>query len=484
MKPRSSHRGYFLLQTLIFGAIAIIIIAGLVAFASANARLGRRSVLSEQAFQIAESGLEYYRWHLAHAPTDYTDGTGQSGPYTRDIYDTNGHVVGSFSLTITPPPIGSTLVTIRSEGRVSSDPTVKRTIISQLAIPSFANFAAITDAAMRFGEDTEVYGPIHSNNGIRFDGLAHNLVTSSLPNYNDPDHTGNNEFGVHTHVNPPPGSGVNDSFRSLEAPSNLVQQRNDVFLAGRSFPAPVINFNAITADLSQMKTDAQNSGRYFGASGAQGYKIVLKTNDTFDLHKVNSLMSPPNRCTNTANQTGWGTWSTNATTFLANYPIPANGLIFLEDHIWVEGTIDTARVTIIAARLPDSASQRKSITINNDIQYTNYDGRDVVALIAQDNVNVGMASGDNLRIDAALVAEKGRVGRFYYENDCGPYDDRSSITLYGTIITALRYGFAYTDGSGYATRNIIYDSFLLYNPPPSFPKTEQFHEVISWKEVR
>ena len=31
-----------------------------------------------------------------------------------------------------------------------------------------------------------------------------------------------------------------------------------------------------------------------------------------------------------------------ATTLLGNYAFPANGLIFLEDHIWVEGQIDGA----------------------------------------------------------------------------------------------------------------------------------------------
>ncbi len=28
----------------------------------------------EMAFQIAEAGVNYYRWHLAHNKTDYKDG--------------------------------------------------------------------------------------------------------------------------------------------------------------------------------------------------------------------------------------------------------------------------------------------------------------------------------------------------------------------------------------------------------------------------
>jgi hypothetical protein len=235
-----------------------------------------------------------------------------------------------------------------------------------------------------------------------------------------------------------------------------------------------------------MKTDAQASGLYFAASGSQGYKIVVKTDDTFDLYRVNTLQSVPSGCSSSG-QTGWGSWSTGSTTFLANYPFPANGLIFLEDHVWVEGTIDGARITIVAARIPDpGGASRKSITVNNDLLYTNYDGTDVIALIAQNDFNAGLFSADDLRIDAAIIAQNGRIGRYSYEDDCSPYDDRDTITLYGTLISALRYGFrygTYPSGSGYQNRNLIYDSFLLYDPPPFFPQTEDYHKVIFWKEV-
>ncbi|MFZ2484433.1 MAG: hypothetical protein WAX80_00705 [Minisyncoccia bacterium] len=490
MIKKSHHNGgYLLIQVLVFGAVAIVIIGGLVAFAAANAKLGRHIVSSERAFQMAEAGLEYYRWHLAHAPSDYTDGTGAAGPYVKNFYDRNGVLKGTFTLTITPPPLGSTLVTIQSVGVPIEDTNIKRTIVSRLAIPSFANFAAVADANMRFGSGTEVFGPVHSNFGVRFDGLAHNLVTSHLSSYDDLVHDDSGaeklEFGVHTHVNPPPGSGYNSNYRPLETPPNPVQARTDVFIAGRSFPAPEIIFADINGDLTQMKIDAQPGvgGLYFASSTVAGYKIVLKTNDTLDLYKVNNLRTfTPSSCSDTD-----GTWTASTTVLMGNYPFPANGLVFLEDHVWVEGTIDTARLTIVAARMPDpGAGNRKSMTINNDVLYTNYNGTDALALIGQNNVNVGFYSEDNLRIDAALVAQNGRVGRFQYEDtDCTPYRTRSTITPYGTIVTALQYGFAYGDPvtNGYSFRNLIYDSFFLYNPPPFFPKTEDFHEVISWKEI-
>lgn len=473
------HRGYFLIQTLVFAGIAVLVISALISFANTNMKAGRLAIEREKAFQAAEGGIEYYRWHLAHARSDYTDGTGTSTPSVHNFLDKDNNLVATFTLTITPPPVGSTLVTIKSVGVSMTDTTAKRTIIAKLAIPSFAKYAVVADDNMRFGAGTEIFGPVHSNKGIRLDGIAHNLVTSALSSYNDPDSDDcnaanvNHSYGVHTCTTP-----------SDPSPPTAVPARNDVFMAGRTFPVPAVDFTGITANLAQMKTDAQANGRYFASSGAQGYKIVLKTNDTFDIYKVTSLMAiPRSSCTNSQNQTNWGTWSVNGTTLVGNFANPVNGIIFVEDNVWVEGKINTARITVAAARFPDSPATRKSITVNNNLLYTNYDGQDVISLVAQGDINAGLFSADTMRIDGALMAQNGRVGRYYYEPNCNPNNLRTSLTLYGMIGSALQYGFAYTDGSGYAARNIIYDTNLLYAPPPSFPLTSDQYQIISWQEV-
>ncbi|HRY62720.1 MAG TPA: hypothetical protein P5056_03045, partial [Candidatus Paceibacterota bacterium] len=130
---------------------------------------------------------------------------------------------------------------------------------------------------------TEVFGPIHSNGGVRFDGLAHNIVSSALPDYNDPDHYGGDEFAVHTHVSP----------LDPEPPAD-VPSRTDVFEVGRQFPVPAVDFGKFTNDLSQIKTDAKASGKYFGSSGKSGYHFVLKTDNTFDAYQVTALVPVPN----------------------------------------------------------------------------------------------------------------------------------------------------------------------------------------------
>ncbi|MFZ2621147.1 MAG: hypothetical protein WAX85_01475 [Minisyncoccia bacterium] len=481
-------KGSLLIQSLVFGSIAAVMIGALVSWASVNIKASRIALYREEALQIAEAGTDYYRWHLAHASTDYQDGTGVAGPYVHEFFDKDGVKIGTFTLDITPPAVGFTLVKVKSTGNILVDPTISRSIIAQFAIPSLAKYAIASNNDIRFGAGTEVFGPIHSNGGIRFDGLAHNIITSAKDKYNDPDHSGNDEFGVHTHVNAPPGSGVNDTFRANEAPPSSVPNRPDIFMVGRSFPVPAIDFLGFTTDLAQIKANAQASGKYISSSGVQGYKIVFKTDDTFDVYKVNNLMSAPSGCTNSQAQTGWGTWTIKTTgsgntTFVANYAIPANGLIFVEDNVWVEGQINIARATLAVGKFPDNAATRPSITVNNNMLYTNYDGQDVLSLISQGDFNVGLGSVDTLRIDAALIAQNGRTGRYYYSSSCNTGYTRNTITLYGMIASNLRYGFAYTDGTGYDTRNIIYDANLLYGPPPSFPLTSDQYSIVSWQEL-
>lgn len=461
--------GEMLVTVLVLASIGVLMLTGLVSWTGTNARTLRTAASRELAFHIAEAGIDYYRWHLAHAPTDYQDGTGAPGPYVHPFYDAEGNVVGSFSLDITAPTVGSTIVRVRSTGSTIAEPTITRKIEVLFAIPSFAKYAWVLNSFVNFGSTAYVYGPVHSNTGLRFDGIAYNLVTSATSTFDDPDHSGGKEFGVHTHDSP-----------TDPLPPAAVPNRSDVFVAGRQFPVPAVDFTGIVSDLSQIKSSAQSDGRYFAASGGLGYHIVLKTNDTFDLYKVNTMYSKSG-CS--CSGTGCGTLSikSGGETFLSNYAFPANGLIFVEDHVWVNGTVDGARITIGAAKFPDNSSTRKHINVTNDIRYTNYDGTDVIGLIAQGDINVGLVSEDDLRIDAAMIAQNGRIGRYSYSG-CSPNQLRTLLTTYGMLGTNQRSGFWY-GSNGYETRNYIYDANLLYAPPPSFPLTADQYITISWEEV-
>ncbi len=469
-------RGSALAYGLVIMTVVMILLTSIVTFVSSYLQYSLKQRDREQALHIAEAGIHFYRWYLAHQLDGRTAGQiqafwdsgtalGQSTPYV-GIFGG-----GEYSITVDPPESGQTIVYITSTGNTNRYPDQSRTIRVRLRRPSWSEFATLTDEAVRFGTGTEVFGKIHSNNGIRFDGLAHNVVSSAVDTYNDPDHTGSNEFGVHTHVNTPPATGVNNTFRAAEAPPGAVAARTDVFEAGREFPVAPLDFNGLLGDLSLMKSEAQsgaNGSRYFDNT-RQGRHIVLKTNDTFDIRTVQSFNASTNEIINYN-----GGWS--------NYAIPDGGVIFVENNVWLEGAVNGRRVTVVAANLI-SASQ-KTMYLGKDLRYTNYDCTDMIGAIGQQDVEVYRQSNNILRLDAALLAQSGRVGRANYT---GAFATRDTITVYGSIVSNQRYGFAWADAmgnhvSGYQTRNLYYDNNLLYCPPPYFPTGTQY-ELDLWEEL-
>lgn len=472
VKERNLRRkGQLAVELIFLAGIVVTLVAGFISLAASFLQLSIRAQNEAQAFAVAEAGIEYYKWHLAYASQDFTDGTGKPGPYVHNYYNKYGTQVGQFSLTITAPPAGSTLVTIVSAGTVLADPSIKKVIQVRMGIPSFAQYAWVLNSPVYFGTGAQVYGVIDSNSGIHFDGVAHNLVESALTTYTDPD-SGLNEWAVYT-----------DGPPADPQPPTALSSQPSTFQAGRQLGIPAIDFNGITQNLQTIKTLAQSSGYYFGSSTVQGYDLLL-SGTTFTVYKVTKLLATPHNCTNDLNQTGWGTWSIATETQYATGTIPQNGNMFFEDNLWVRGSVNGARVTIASGRFPVNSATYSDITVNNSITYTNFNGSDTIALISQNNINVGLSSDDMLTIDAALMAQNGWIGRYYYNSSCGSTYTRTQLTTLGIMGTNLRSAFAYTPTSGYNARTYNYDANLLYSPPPSFPLTTNQYSTISWEELQ
>ena len=485
-------RGFLVVQILVFTSISSIILGALAFWGVTSFNASRRAVLREQAFHIAEAGLDYYRWHLAHDSDDYTDGTAGEGPYVHYYNDKDGNQIGYFELSITPPPFGGTTVIIKSKGVVSVDTSVSRTLESSMAIASYSRYALLSGNAILYvGENVDVTGPVHGNNGVRFNGIARNVVSSSVDLYDDTTYSPKHDdmLGVHTDITTADPSG----------PVVDIPPHGDVFLAGRQFPPfyniSAISFDGLTATLTDIK-DASLLPDGFHldkASGnSSGYHIVLKDDGTFDLYDVGKVHSDPHCLSYAVYQPGWEMGSIKDETFISNNPYPANGIIFVEDNLWLDGIIDGERLTIAAGSFFDNGNgnpQARNITINHNLTYTNHDGTDVLGIIAQNNISVGLKSDDNLRIDGALIAKGGMIGRYYFmppagRYTCAPYHSPNSLYLYGMQASYGTGGFSYGDGTGYQNRTIVYDSHLYYNPPPMFPLASSQHSILKWREIK
>jgi hypothetical protein len=162
--------------------------------------------------------------------------------------------------------------------------------------------------------------------------------------------------------------------------------------------------------------------------------------------------------------------------------IPSNGIIYIEDNTWVEGTVK-GKVMVAAAKLPYSSSTAPNIYIPNNILYQAKDGSSVLGLLAQKDIIVTYRAPSNLEIDAALIAQNGSTQFMYYSG--GGLAIKNNITIYGSIMTFGQWTWTWVNGggsnvSGYTTTVDTYDNNLLYGPPPSFPLSALGYKQLSW----
>ncbi|HBW74249.1 MAG: hypothetical protein UX10_C0007G0017 [Candidatus Magasanikbacteria bacterium GW2011_GWA2_45_39] len=457
------QRGNILLVVMVFGALAITtLVMGMSNFAVMENRAARAKNQNEIAFQIAEAGINYYRWHLAHNPADLQDGTGAPGPYVHDYKDKNGTAVGKFSLDISAPPNGSSIITIKSTGYSLANIKNKRTLKVRIGFPSLSDYGFLTNSDVWIGDTEVIHGKLHANGGIRFDGQADAPITSAKSTYQCQ--------SMH-------GSGCNNTTKpgvwGSGGPQNFWK-----------FPVPAFDFNGITVDLANIKTGAQNGGFYRSASGKYGYHLVFQVDGTFTLYKVTALKALPSP--------GWGmdvkgkkhyeSYDIKTEVSQGNFAIPANGLMFFEDQVWVNGTVK-GRATIGSGRFPVNQNTYTSIVIPNSIVYSTKDGSDALGLMAQKDVLLPRYSPSSMEIDAALIAQNGSAQRFYYSGNI-----LIGLSIYGSVVSNGVWTWSWVSSggavvSGYKNTNTSYDVNLTYGPPPAFPVGTEY-KVISWDEIK
>ncbi len=450
IRLKNDQRGNTLMTVLVFGSIAFtLIVTGVSSYAIMENRASNFKHNREMAFQIAEAGINYYRWHLAHNKTDYQDGTGQPGPYVHEYKDKDGVVIGRYSLVITPPPVGSTVVAIESTGWLDTQPDSKRTLKVRVGFPALTDYAFLTNTDVWIGDAETTHGKFHANGGIRFDGVGDAPVTSAVASYTCKSHHGC-------------GNQIKPGIWGDGTPTNYWQ-----------FPVPAKDFTAVTAKLAEIKTGAQNGGYYRTSSGAEGWRLNFQANGTFRIYRVNST-----NCYQ-AKDIGDNNFHSYCIDIRtqgspATINVPSNGYIYVEDDVWVDGVVD-GRVTI-------GTAAGKSIIINDDVVYETKDGSDVLGLIAEKDILIPRNSPEDLEINAALLAKSGAAKRYMY-----PGNTRDHLSIFGSVISYGLWTWSWSSGggsitSGYEVTDATYDVNLTYNPPPGFPVGSEYN-LISWEEM-
>ena len=459
MKIKQLKKGYTLVYLIIIIFLISMMLVPVTNLMFTISKVIQTTTSKEQSLQIAEAGINYYQWRLAHFPNDFQDGTGQSGPYVHDYvdYDTQ-EKIGQFSLEITAPSVGSTIVTIKSTGWTNEKPNVKRAITTKYGVPSLTKYSFLSNDIIWIGSNESVAGQLHSNNGVRFDGYSNAPIQSAKSTYVCSTSQGD--------PCPVTQNGVwGDASQEVK---NFFQ-----------FPVPAIDFSSLTSDLATIKNGAQSNGIYLPPSNENGYSLVFKSNGTIDIYKIKKLLNTPD-----GYDVYWNIHTENIDyderTFQFNKPIPSNGLVYIEDNVWVEGTVK-GRILVAAAKLPYNKDSAPTIYIPNNLKYLEKDGNNVLGLLAQKDIIVTYYAPSDIEIDAAMIAQNGSTQVFYYKNTAA----KNSITIYGSIMTYGMWTWSWVNNyeqvvCGYKNTTSIYDSNLLYNPPPNFPLSTSGYQQINW----
>lgn len=457
-----NNYGSISIYVLVLGVVFSMVIGTVVMYSGIEHNNVNRSQAYSAALGVAEAGAYYYRWHLAHDPRDFTDGTGASGPYLKEFHDPEGGLLGYYSLDITPPEEGSERVEIISTGWVAQYPRIKRSVRVVFGPEPLTNFSFLHNANVWFGQGLSVYGEVFSNGGIRMDGINESTVKSAQLNYTCGSETGCSPARTRPGVW---GDG---------GPTALWE-----------FPVPIFDFDSVVTDFNQMRTAAQTYGRYYPYSRAWGYQIVFQPNGTFDVYRV----------TSTGSINGWSVEDDcqslrqiiNNRQFLGNYSVENNKIIYFEDTVWVEGTVN-GKTTVVAARLP-VGTYSTNMWLKDSIEYADHDGSDNLGLIAQNNIYFVRNLPNNTVINAALMAQQGRIIRHHY-NDYGcsssSYAIRNSLSIIGSVISNQKSYWNYNNyfglRSGFNERSITYNQQAAEEPPPYFPSTDTYR-ILSWEEI-
>ncbi len=474
---------------MVFMGVFAMIVTTLASYLLTQANVGRAKYAHEQAFNIAEAGLEYYRWFLAHNPQIMETGVGLVSPYTYTVDDPEGGEIGTATVTATPKTACGVIqsIELESEGVSDADTQFTRTLFARYMRPSVAEYSNIINANVWAGADRVITGPYLSNGGIRMDAVSNSTVSSAVSTW-----TCDASFGCSPTESKPGVWGAGAGFALWQ------------------FPVASFNFAGIASDFSQLKTYAQTDGIMLnpttvqvngvqqgnsfpnvGGSDQRGFRIVFRADNTIDVYRVMGANGANSKHIDNLGQWVSDYHSINSQPLIGTFSIPADcPLIFAEAKVWIEGIVGN-KTTIVAA---DIGAFTPDIILNDNITYASDSSTSGLTAIAERSVIIPLVSPDEMTMRGIFVAQSGYVGRNFYQeggqngvpNAQNPFVKRSTLTTIGSVISNQRVGTKWNCGgifcSGYENRIDTYDRLLALDPPPFTPAASEDYKFIIWRE--
>ena len=429
IKIFSDERGISLIMTIIASLFLSILGYVTISTVVTDSRLGARSLNSQQAFWLAESGLELtYRWLQFQDPPP--GGTAAFLHY-------NQQADGGGTYTVTVDPDNGNPGTYLKKYKISSvgkvDKTVRKLEIEMLTT-TFNKFGYLTGdegGTIWFITGDLLEGPIHSNDQISIVGspVFMGKVSSTASSFNQgspftPDFQNSYQLGVPPVIFPTEQDVMDNYWSENTLPPGLI----------------------IDATFGK-KADIQ-----FLANGTLRYSVwhmegVVKV---FDI--------------------------TNQIEVLDDL----RGFIFVDGDVTIQGTVNGA-VTLFATG---------KIEIDNNIIYEDSwpSGEpksgcdDYLGLIAKTDVLIleNAANNNDVIINAAILT----LGDSFTVQNFWSGSPRGDLTIYGSLSQLVRGPvgtFGWSGATGYA-KDYHYDGRFADTPPPYYPSVGKYH-YLYWKEI-
>jgi hypothetical protein len=484
---RHSQGGYVLINAMLVLVAAGMLAATLTTTLSLNHEHVSRDRAYTDSLAIAEAGLNQYLWMVQSGASSLANNYAIPGA-TGDVHykqfqyldPYNSALQGTYAIRVTGPSVSDSNITVKVTGKTNDPLSTPRTISAHVSQPSFSQYLLLTNDEVWIGGplDRVWHGKTFSNTGICIDTANVNDIISCARQTYSSSMFGGTRNGVW-------------SGHDYTVPSN------DPSRAYWQFPVPPIDFQTVTADFPALNTLAVGNGVNLPYStttahdATQGWYIKLLPSKQYQIWRVTGE-------TESATYNSGGSVGGNLTLVTPTSPVPsgvlnypANGIIYVNDNVWVEGTNLSGRVTIASSGQLNAAGKTAatSAKIVGDLTYSVKDGTVAVGVIAQNNVEIpayapwkksGTISSMDMEVDGALIAEAGK--EWCNAADLGG-PDRDTLTIYGSVSSYTRpYRYNTGNDGGFQNGSNTYDPYLLHNPPPYFP-TAGTYQIIDWTEL-
>jgi len=421
-----------------------------------------------------------------------SEGTSWTYPNGKDAWVDLGNGY-SYDLEITPPQTGSNTTNylqIVSTGKLNGGTTaIDKQAIQVLIRPaSVADFFMLTNSNYSLGSGGTAYGKIYAAGNVYLCGPAYaNVYAEGTVSYN---------------VSNCSDGGTNNG--QVVAPGKAYDSTTNPGI--RSQISTPIQFSTFQTSLDDISRAAQNAGGiYLNNPGGSvvAWLLAFNSDGTVSYWSCRAGSGTGSGGSTTVDAVKPNCSSYSGQVVKTEVPIPANGAIYSEIPVVIAGanTMGTGLggtssctdppppdgggvgtityASCVGGRVTVASNQ--DIIVGGNIGYV-ADGKDVLGLIAKNNIYVAEWAPTNVTWRGALLAENGQ--RSQSPDACVVHGVYTSGCHGGTMTfsgSTASYNSPYMDM--FTTRNYNYDATLLYLQPPWFPVLAQAYTTVLYRNL-